>query len=300
MSSSRSSGSSTSVPSRVNSAETLLAPVRALRLRAHRHRHGGQQRAVRQLVAVLEVGAQGAAGHGQHHVVDRGAGGGLDLLDVVEVHLGERDRAVAGDGAVERRARRGERRRHRRPLAGPADRADHALDRRREQPEGAERPGHERDDARGRAARRGPARAARPSSPPRRRAARTPAPGCRGARSGWRRRRRRRWRGASSRRPRPARARPRPGSPRSPTSPTAAGTGPAGSPARWPASSVSSAYPPGVGSASRCTCRSMSNCLSRTQTGWSRPSGTRRSLRGERPGRRGPGRSMPSRIEANE
>ena len=49
--------------------------------------------------------------------------------------------------------------------------------------------------------------------------------------------------------------------------------------ARWPARRSSSAYPPGVGSASRCTCRSMSNCVSRTQTGWSSPSGTRRSLR---------------------
>ena len=52
-----------------------------------------------------------------------------------------------------------------------------------------------------------------------------------------------------------------------------------GSPARWPASSTSSSYPPGCGRASRCTCRSMSKCESLTQIGWSSLSGTLRSLR---------------------
>ena len=43
-----------------------------------------------QLAAVLEVGAQRTAGDRQDDVVDGGAGGLLDRLDVVEAHVGER------------------------------------------------------------------------------------------------------------------------------------------------------------------------------------------------------------------
>ena len=53
----------------------------------------------------------------------------------------KRDGPVPGDGAVERRARRGERRGHRGPLAGAADGLREQLDGRREQPRPRERLG---------------------------------------------------------------------------------------------------------------------------------------------------------------
>ena len=91
---SRSSGSSMSVPSLVKSVETLLAAARPLRLRrAPRPAPMASSELDGQLVAVVEVGAQRAAGTGEHDVVDGGAGDGvLDLLDLVEVHVRERDR----------------------------------------------------------------------------------------------------------------------------------------------------------------------------------------------------------------
>ena len=57
----------------------------------------------------LQELAQHAGHQRHHHVVDLDAEVVLDLLDVVEVQLGERDVAVPGDVGVERGARRGER-----------------------------------------------------------------------------------------------------------------------------------------------------------------------------------------------
>ena len=142
--------------------------------------------------------------------------------------------AVAGDRAVERRARRGERRGHRLAAARALDprraaRRGSAAAAGRTWPAawpGATQPSS--DDVAVPRARRCRRFGRSPSSAGRR------ARGCTARRPGWRRRRRRRWRGASSSSRRSRRRR----APRGPRTPTADGCGRAGAPAMSPHTSA--------------------------------------------------------------
>src|SRR5437588_12245662 len=118
-----------SVASEVNMADTLLAPTPASSPSGGRTEMGtGDEGLVGELARALEVPAKPATHDGEDDVVDRGAEGVLDGLHVGEAGDGVGHLAVGRDGAVERRARRGERRRWVDGVGG-APVADHVEDR---------------------------------------------------------------------------------------------------------------------------------------------------------------------------
>ncbi len=98
----------------------LVAPFGGA-LAVYGHRNHGEQGTVGKLATSLPTTAQGPSAECEHHVVDRGAEGVLDLLDGGKVDAGVPDAPVPGDGAVERGARRGERRPHGCAAAGAQD-----------------------------------------------------------------------------------------------------------------------------------------------------------------------------------
>ena len=77
---------------------------------AQAYRHAGDQRLVGQLAFFLEIATQRAAAHRHHHVVQLGAARLGDRLGVAERDRARGIAALAGDGGVERRFGRVERR----------------------------------------------------------------------------------------------------------------------------------------------------------------------------------------------
>ena len=109
MISTRSLGSSVPQGRLTNMAENLLAPRRSASDGCTDTGTAATSGCGGQLVAPLEIAAQGAGADGQDHVVDRDVECRLQLLDLVERDGGERHLAVWSDGRVERRARGRER-----------------------------------------------------------------------------------------------------------------------------------------------------------------------------------------------